>query len=65
MCSYQWDNQDMVRKVYEDMLMREVPTWFDIWGSMHGNTNNAVAIGLFDEEIIYISIICCFSLSQV
>ena len=49
-CSYQWDNQDLVRKVYEDMLMREVPTWFDIWGFMQGNTNEAMATGLFAKE---------------
>lgn len=45
-CSYQWDNQSLVRQVYEDMSMREIPTWFDIWGSMQGNTNEAMAIGL-------------------
>jgi len=50
----------MVRKVYEDMSMCEIPTWFDIWGSMQGNTNDAMAIGLFGEEKICISIIYFF-----
>ncbi|CAF4663729.1 unnamed protein product [Rotaria socialis] len=34
MISYQWDNQIFVRKVYEDMSIREIRVWFDIWGSM-------------------------------
>jgi hypothetical protein len=29
--------------------MRKIPTWFDIWGSMQGNTNEAMATGLFTE----------------
>lgn len=45
--SYQWDNQDLVRKIYEDMSMRNIATWFDIWGSMQGNTNEAMATGFF------------------
>ena len=52
-CSYQWDNQPFVREVYEDMLMREIPTWFDIWGSMQGNANEAMAIGLLIERKFY------------
>ena len=43
--SYQWDDQNLVRQVYEDMRMREVRTWFDIWGSMQGNANDAMALG--------------------
>ncbi|CAF3792845.1 unnamed protein product [Rotaria socialis] len=31
MISYQWDNQIFVRKVYEDMSIREIRVWFDIW----------------------------------
>jgi hypothetical protein len=27
--------------------MRNVQTWFDIWGSMQGSTNDAMATGLF------------------
>jgi hypothetical protein len=26
--------------------MRNVQTWFDIWGSMQGGTNDAMATGL-------------------
>ena len=46
--SYQWDDQKLVRQVYEDMLMREIRAWFDIWGSMQGSTNDAMATGTFD-----------------
>jgi hypothetical protein len=52
-CSYQWDQQDFVRQVYEDMLMREIRAWFDIWGFMQGNTNEAMATGLSREKISY------------
>ncbi|CAF4931214.1 unnamed protein product, partial [Rotaria magnacalcarata] len=34
MISYQWDNHKFVRQIYEDMTMREIRVWFDIWGSM-------------------------------
>ena len=45
--SYQWDKQSLVRQIYEDMSMRHIDTWFDIWGSMQGNTNDAMATGSF------------------
>lgn len=32
------------------MSMRNIRTWFDIWGSMQGNTNEAMATGLFLEK---------------
>jgi hypothetical protein len=44
--SYQWDKQELVREIYEDFHMRKVQTWFDIWGSMQGSTNDAMATGL-------------------
>lgn len=43
--SYQWDKQDLVRQVFEDLHSRQVQTWFDIWGSMKGGTNDAMATG--------------------
>lgn len=39
------------------MKMRSISAWFDIWGSMQGNTNEAMATGLirqFSILIIYI-----------
>jgi hypothetical protein len=40
------------------MSMRSIPTWFDIWGSMQGNTNEAMATGLLmDEKLDFLVII--------
>lgn len=52
--SYQWKKQELVRQVYEDLNMRYVQTWFDIWYSMQGGTNDAMAIGLFDFHRVHI-----------
>ncbi|CAF1146285.1 unnamed protein product [Rotaria sordida] len=54
MISYQWDSQELVRKVYEDMSMREIDTWFDIWGSMQGNTNEAMATGVECAKVLLV-----------
>ncbi|CAF3837158.1 unnamed protein product [Adineta steineri] len=54
MISYQWDNQSFVRTVYEDMLMREVKAWFDIWGSMQGNINDAMATGVECAKVMLV-----------
>jgi hypothetical protein len=34
------------------MSMREISTWFDIWGSMQGNTNEAMAVGMFVRKSV-------------
>ena len=52
--SYQWKKQEFVRQIYEDLNMRKVQTWFDIWYSMRGDTNDAMAIGLFDFHRLHI-----------
>ena len=39
------------------MSMRSISTWFDIWGSMQGNTNEAMATGLFIKTKFSFSII--------
>ncbi|CAM4804269.1 unnamed protein product [Rotaria magnacalcarata] len=54
MISYQWDNQIFVRKVYEDMSMREIRVWFDIWGAMQGNTNEAMATGVECAKVLLV-----------
>ncbi|UJR15063.1 hypothetical protein I4U23_002034 [Adineta vaga] len=54
MISYQWDHQPFVRKVFEDMSMREIKTWFDIWGSMQGNTNDAMATGVECAKVLLV-----------
>lgn len=37
------------------MSMREIKTWFDIWGSMQGNTNEAMATGLYREKCLLLN----------
>ncbi|CAM2713202.1 unnamed protein product [Rotaria socialis] len=54
MISYQWDNQIFVRKVYEDMSMREIRVWFDIWGSMQRNANEAMATGVECAKVLLV-----------
>lgn len=43
--SYQWNKQEMVRQIFEDFHMRQLETWFDIWGSMQGGISDAMATG--------------------
>lgn len=45
--SYQWDKQELVHAVYDDLNMHRVQTWFDIRGFMQGCTNDAMATGWF------------------
>ena len=52
--SYQWDKQDLVRNVFEDLNMRTVQTWFDIWGSMQGGTNDAMATGVECAKVLLV-----------
>ncbi|UJR23954.1 hypothetical protein I4U23_026922 [Adineta vaga] len=54
MISYQWDKQELVRQIYEDMHMRNVQVWFDIWGSMQGSTNDAMATGVECAKVIVV-----------
>ncbi|CAF1183354.1 unnamed protein product [Rotaria sp. Silwood1] len=54
MITYQWDSQRLVRKFYEDMSMREISTWFDIWCSMQVNTNKAMATGVECAKVLLV-----------
>ncbi|CAF1651887.1 unnamed protein product, partial [Adineta ricciae] len=54
MISYQWDKQEFVRQVYEDMNMRNVQVWFDIWGAMQGSTNDAMATGVECAKVLLV-----------
>ena len=40
MLSYQWDLQDLVKKVYESLQKRGLPVWMDIEGGVKGNIND-------------------------
>ncbi|CAF3451486.1 unnamed protein product [Rotaria sp. Silwood1] len=54
MISYQWNKQDLVREIYEDFHMRNVQTWFDIWGAMQGSTNDAMATGVECAKVMLV-----------
>ncbi|CAF1524797.1 unnamed protein product [Rotaria magnacalcarata] len=54
MISYQWDNHKFVRQIYEDMTMREIRVWFDIWGSMQGNANETMATGVECAKVLLV-----------
>ncbi|CAF0934861.1 unnamed protein product [Adineta ricciae] len=46
MLSYQWDNQELVKRVADALKQSNIPTWFDIAGDMKGNINTAMANGV-------------------
>lgn len=43
MISYQWDYQNIVRSLYMNLKMKLIDSWFDIWGGMLGNSNDAMS----------------------
>ena len=46
MLSYQWNNQELVKRVADMLKQRKIPIWFDIAGDMKGNINAAMANGV-------------------
>lgn len=46
MLSYQWNNQELVKRVADMLKQRNIPIWFDIAGDMKGNINTAMAYGV-------------------
>ena len=46
MLSYQWNNQELVKRVADRLKQRNIPIWFDIAGDMKGNINTAMANGV-------------------
>ncbi|KAI9340880.1 hypothetical protein BDR26DRAFT_1007362 [Obelidium mucronatum] len=46
MMSYNWGIQGDVRKLYEQLNMKNFNGWLDIWGNMQGNMNEAMAAGI-------------------
>lgn len=41
MLSYQWDDQALVKKVYNRLREDGFPVWMDIEGGVTGNINDA------------------------
>jgi hypothetical protein len=46
MLSYQWNNQELVKRVADMLKQKNIPIWFDIAGDMKGNINAAMANGV-------------------
>eukprot|EP01099_Mayorella_cantabrigiensis_P000193 TRINITY_DN1086_c0_g1_i1.p1 TRINITY_DN1086_c0_g1~~TRINITY_DN1086_c0_g1_i1.p1 ORF type:complete len:784 (+),score=198.15 TRINITY_DN1086_c0_g1_i1:33-2354(+) len=46
MLSYQWNSQELVKKIADLLKSRGVKIWFDIAGDMKGNINAAMANGV-------------------
>ncbi|CAF3651635.1 unnamed protein product [Rotaria sp. Silwood1] len=46
MLSYQWNSQELVKRVADILKQRNIPIWFDIAGDMKGNINAAMAYGV-------------------
>ncbi|CAF1131186.1 unnamed protein product [Adineta steineri] len=46
MLSYEWNNQELVKRVADMLKQRNIPIWFDIAGDMKGNINTAMANGV-------------------
>lgn len=54
MLSYQWDSQDLVKKIHKALVAKGVICWLDIAGGMKGNINSAMAEGVEGAAAI-----CC------
>lgn len=52
MLSYQWDIQDTVKDVCEEMKSHGVNVWMDIDGGMSGNINEAMAEGVEGAGVV-------------
>ncbi|XP_063688557.1 uncharacterized protein LOC134821743 [Bolinopsis microptera] len=55
MLSYQWDNQELVAKVYDIVSEHNINVWMDIHGGVTGNINEAMASGVEGSAVV-----CCF-----
>ncbi|CAF3553948.1 unnamed protein product [Rotaria sp. Silwood1] len=46
MLSYQWNSQELVKRVANMLKQMNIPIWFDVAGDMKGNINSAMANGV-------------------
>ncbi|CAF1042979.1 unnamed protein product [Brachionus calyciflorus] len=54
MISYQWANQNLVRNIFQDLLIKNLSIWFDIWGHMEGCTYDAMATAIESSKVILV-----------
>eukprot|EP00116_Pleurobrachia_bachei_P011264 sb/3471526/ len=52
MLSYQWDSQELVKKVYAAIKEKGVNVWMDIEGGVTGNINEAMAEGVDGAAVV-------------
>ncbi|XP_023273245.1 uncharacterized protein LOC111663311 [Seriola lalandi dorsalis] len=52
MLSYQWDDQALVKKIYDRLKDDGLPVWMDIEGGVTGNINDAMAAGVEEAAVI-------------
>ncbi|XP_044045795.1 uncharacterized protein LOC122873304 [Siniperca chuatsi] len=52
MLSYQWDDQALVKKIYNHLKDDGLPVWMDIEGRVKGNINDAMAAGVEEAVVI-------------
>ncbi|XP_047434433.1 uncharacterized protein LOC125004108 [Mugil cephalus] len=52
MLSYQWDDQALVKKIYDRLKDDGLPVWMDIEGGVTGNINDAMAAGVEEAVVI-------------
>ncbi|XP_060912269.1 uncharacterized protein LOC132988710 [Labrus mixtus] len=52
MLSYQWDDQALVKKIFDRLREDGLPVWMDIEGGVTGNINDAMAAGVEEAVVI-------------
>ncbi|XP_028299338.1 uncharacterized protein LOC114461451 isoform X2 [Gouania willdenowi] len=52
MLSYQWDDQALVKKIYDRLRDDGLMVWMDIEGGVTGNINDAMAAGVEEAAVI-------------
>ncbi|XP_062373478.1 uncharacterized protein LOC134061734 [Sardina pilchardus] len=52
MLSYQWDDQALVKRVYDRLMEDGFTVWMDIEGGVSGNINDAMAAGVEDAVVV-------------
>ncbi|CAL8331135.1 unnamed protein product [Lota lota] len=52
MLSYQWDDQALVKRIYDRLIEDGLPVWMDIEGGVTGNINDAMAAGVEEAAVI-------------
>lgn len=54
MISYQWSSQQLVKKIFMNLYMKNLSIWFDVWGYMQGCTYDAMATAIECSKVIVV-----------